>query len=178
MATLRDSVLELVKPLTAAQWQEAYDVVEYWCSGPTTVHPNIFPTATAFYNSDCAPNTMILWDKEHSKVAGVVILDPFIDARTVCLSIFTRRCYWGNITLYKELIKGIHILFDDIRFYRLECETLKTNAPAKKLLERLGFRCEGEKRGAWFIKNQPKTTCLYSLIKPDWFQRTKELTNG
>lgn len=59
---------------------------------------------------------------------------------------------------------------------RISALTDAENAPCRRMLEKLGFRCEGVMRRATFRDGRRRDLALYGLLREEWEQRKGEHT--
>jgi RimJ/RimL family protein N-acetyltransferase len=80
----------------------------------------------------------------------------------------TRKA-WGSRLVDQAGQRLIQYAFDTCpNLTRITMTTIHTNAPAKALAKRLGFRYEGCLRDAITIKDVPSNMALFGLTRRDW----------
>lgn len=87
-----------------------------------------------------------------------------------CGTAFTRS-FWGDPRILEACQMVIRDLFEQNGLFRLEARAFNFNSPCKSLLERLGFRKEGDLRGSLTVKGKPRTQTVYSILRPEYFNR-------
>ncbi|MGO4665747.1 GNAT family N-acetyltransferase [Bosea sp. 2YAB26] len=67
-----------------------------------------------------------------------------------------------------EAVRGaVRFAFSDLGLHRVEAACLPGNEPSRRLLERVGFRCEGEARAYLRINGNWADHLLYAMISTD-----------
>jgi ribosomal-protein-alanine N-acetyltransferase len=62
---------------------------------------------------------------------------------------------------------AVRFAFSDLGLHRVEAACLPGNEPSRRLLERVGFRCEGEARAYLRINGNWADHLLYAMISTD-----------
>lgn len=71
----------------------------------------------------------------------------------------------------EALAAVVAALFEQHGMHRVFAEADDRNAPVKRLLERLGFRCEARLVEADWFKGEWSTLCVYALLDREWQPR-------
>jgi [ribosomal protein S5]-alanine N-acetyltransferase len=78
------------------------------------------------------------------------------------------RPYWGHSYAFEAAWEIIGFSFRNLPIHRLYAETIKENARARRLAERLGMRLEGKLLHTRLIEGQWYGTAVYALLKDEW----------
>jgi len=76
--------------------------------------------------------------------------------------------YWSRGYASEALTAVISFGFDHLGFHRIYAETLSDNMSAKKVLQRLGLRLEGELSQNQYIKGLWRNTLVFGILKEEW----------
>ena len=77
--------------------------------------------------------------------------------------------FWGDGRITVVCKDVIAYVFETVGIFRLEARTMQSNKRARAFIERLGFKLEANLRGRLSVKGQPRTECVYSIIRPEYF---------
>jgi ribosomal-protein-alanine N-acetyltransferase len=78
------------------------------------------------------------------------------------------RAYWGRGLMAEALGAMLGFGFARMGLHRVEAEVMPENRASARLLERLGFRCEGTLRGRGFWKGSHHNLALFALLRDEW----------
>ena len=81
------------------------------------------------------------------------------------------RAHWGRGVMFEALGALLGHAFGPMGLRRIEAEVNPANTASVRLLERLGFTCEGLLRQRWVTKEAPCTPYdvrLYGLLRSEW----------
>jgi RimJ/RimL family protein N-acetyltransferase len=67
-----------------------------------------------------------------------------------------------------EALRGMVDCLFAAGFHRIECEVYEFNTASLRVLEKIGFRCEGVKRDAHFEGDQYHDVRCWGLLESDW----------
>lgn len=67
---------------------------------------------------------------------------------------------------FEALYTGIQIMFDDLKLHRIEANVMPENTASVRLLDALGFSCEGLVKEYALIRGSWRDHLRYSLIAP------------
>jgi len=97
--------------------------------------------------------------------AARVEIDPPATAK-VGVTLAPSRQSKGLAT--EALAAVVTALFEQHGIHRVFAEADDRNAPVKRLLERLGFRCEARLIDADWFKGEWSTLCVYAILDREW----------
>ena len=97
--------------------------------------------------------------------AARVEIDPPVTAE-VGVTLAPSRQSKGLAT--EALAAVVTALFEQHGIHRVFAEADDRNAPVKRLLERLGFRCEARLIDADWFKGEWSTLCVYAILDREW----------
>jgi RimJ/RimL family protein N-acetyltransferase len=100
-----------------------------------------------------------------------VAIDPPATAE-VGVTLATSRQGKGLAT--EALAAVVTALFEQQSMHRVFAEADDRNAPVKRLLERLGFRCEARLVEADWFKGEWSTLCVYAMLDREWQGRRND----
>lgn len=81
------------------------------------------------------------------------------------------QAHWGNGYMAELLPVLLRFAFSQMRLHRLTADTDPNNQPSIRLLERLGFRCEGYFREHHLVQGEPQDSIMYGLLHSEWVGR-------
>ncbi len=84
--------------------------------------------------------------------------------------------YRGKGYAGEALALLLDYLFAGYPVERVSAYTDAENVPSRRLLERLGFACEGTMRLAMFRHGAWHDVCIYGILRREWVGRTQETT--
>lgn len=67
----------------------------------------------------------------------------------------------------EALQKGIDVMFREVKLHRIVANVMPSNEPSIRLLERLGFSCEGLERQSALIRGTWQDHARYALLNPN-----------
>ncbi len=68
---------------------------------------------------------------------------------------------------FEALDKGIDIMFRDVKLHRIVASVMPSNHPSVRLLQNLGFSCEGMERQSALIRGKWQDHARYALLNPN-----------
>ena len=83
------------------------------------------------------------------------------------------RKYWRKGIMVEALNALIDWAFLEMGLNRIEACPMKINTPSIGILEKLGFRYEGNLRERIYFKGKFEDQLYYSILKSDWETRNK-----
>jgi ribosomal-protein-alanine N-acetyltransferase len=78
------------------------------------------------------------------------------------------RSAWGQGFMTEALQAVLRYGFDTLEINRVEALVLPGNVQSMRVLEKLGFQAEGNRRGYGYWKNQFWDLYCFSLLRSDW----------
>lgn len=78
------------------------------------------------------------------------------------------REHWRKGIMTRVLNNIIIFGFKEMDLLRIEARTMINNIPSQKVLEKVGFKCEGIQRNYRVIRNTPVDVVLYGLTPSDF----------
>lgn len=79
-----------------------------------------------------------------------------------------RRSAWGQGYAAEALSGVIDQAFGPLDLNRLEADVDPRNDASARLLQRLGFRCEGLLRQRWIVAGEICDSACYGLLRSEW----------
>jgi [ribosomal protein S5]-alanine N-acetyltransferase len=76
--------------------------------------------------------------------------------------------YWGQGYMHEAMDALLAHCFGTLDTHRVEAEIEPDNRLSIRLAERLGFRCEGLLRDRMSVAGEPRSICMYALLRPEW----------
>lgn len=101
-------------------------------------------------------------------IGGVTLWN--LDLESFCgeLGYELHRNYWRQGISSEAISAVLDYGFHEMGLNRIEACPLEENSPSKKLLEKFGFRCEGNHRQRIYFDGEFKDQLYYSLLKDEW----------
>ena len=108
-------------------------------------------------------------DKRGGKLIGGFTIWN-IDLESFCgeLGYELHRSYWGQGIATEALQSILEYVFLEMGMNRIEACPLDENTPSKRLLEKFGFRYEGNLRQRIYFDGSFHDQLYYSLLKSEW----------
>jgi len=78
------------------------------------------------------------------------------------------RAHWGQGLMFEALDALLTQAFRGLGLRRIEAEVNPENTASARLLERLGFTCEGLLRQRWVAKGAIHDVKVYGLLRDEW----------
>ena len=78
------------------------------------------------------------------------------------------RAHWGQGVMFEALQALLTLAFGGLGLRRIEAEVNPANTASTRLLDRLGFTCEGLLRQRWFAKGVAHDVNVYGLLHNEW----------
>jgi ribosomal-protein-alanine N-acetyltransferase len=79
-----------------------------------------------------------------------------------------RRDCWGQGYASEAAGLMLDFAFSTVGLHRVQAACGPDNAPSRALLERLGFRCEGQMRDHVFTNGAWRDSLLYAVLEHEW----------
>lgn len=76
--------------------------------------------------------------------------------------------YWGRGYMHEATCALLAHCFGALQTHRVEAEIEPDNWRSIRLAERLGFRREGLLRDRMSVAGEPRSACMYALLRPEW----------
>jgi ribosomal-protein-alanine N-acetyltransferase len=76
--------------------------------------------------------------------------------------------HWGKGLMPEALTAMIRFGFERMELHRVEANITPANTASRRVLEKLGFVCEGVKRENWFHDGRYTDTAHYGLLRSDF----------
>lgn len=99
------------------------------------------------------------------------------EPRHATIGITVARAYQGRGLATEGLSCLFDHLFTKTDLQRIVADTDPENVPAWTLLERLGMRREGHRRGSLWFKGRWADEYLYGIRREEWIQKRKSATS-
>jgi RimJ/RimL family protein N-acetyltransferase len=119
--------------------------------------------------------TLFQWGiarREDDLVIGTCTLYRIeLEHRRAELGYIVRRDHWGRGLAGEALTALLNHAFDTMRLHRLEADIDPRNAASVRLVERLGFKWEGQLRERYFVAGDIQDSAMYGLLAPEWKNR-------
>jgi ribosomal-protein-alanine N-acetyltransferase len=79
---------------------------------------------------------------------------------------------WQHQGIMREAVPALlNHCFEQLDTHRIEARIEAENTPSVALAEWLGFQREGLMRDWMFVEGEPRSPCLYALLRHDWDPR-------
>lgn len=93
-----------------------------------------------------------------------------LDLKSSCgeLGYEMNRAYWGRGIMHEALARVVDWAFAEMGLNRIEACPLSINTPSRNILEKLGFRLEGNLRERIYFNGNYEDQVYYSLLKREW----------
>lgn len=78
------------------------------------------------------------------------------------------REYWGKGIMTRVLMNILIFGYKEMDLYRIEARTMLENKASQRVLEKAGFKHEGNQMGYRIIRDEPTNVMLYGLTRPDF----------
>jgi RimJ/RimL family protein N-acetyltransferase len=89
---------------------------------------------------------------------------------TAEIGVTLARASQGRGLATEALTAVLAELFERHGLHRVFAEVDDRNTPVRRLLERLGFRCEARQVEADWFKGEWSTLCLYAMLNREWHE--------
>jgi ribosomal-protein-alanine N-acetyltransferase len=124
--------------------------------------------AIAAYESLDSPIWAVDYKLENKVVGGCSMRNWERASGRVEIAYALSRRYWQRGIMTEALQALLDLGFERMGLNRVEAHTMPLNVASSRLLEKLGFRCEGIMRQREFFKGAYQDLALYSLLASDW----------
>lgn len=165
----------LMRPQTVADAEalhEAYadaGLMTWWSSGPhATLEETRAYLAAADMPTDWRGWVMI--DRADAAVIGTLAAHERRPQVAELGYLVTRR-WWGRGYAREGVTRLIDLLLGEEGYRRVLADTDPENAASNRLLERLGFTCEGRLRAEWDTHIGVRDSLIWGLLRQEWFDR-------
>jgi RimJ/RimL family protein N-acetyltransferase len=150
------------------------DVVRYWSSGAWTDHAQAREWIAKTLD-DYRAGTGLRFGVALAgtgELIGNVSLHRFVDQSRRCeLGYAFAKAHWGKGYATEALAALLDYGFRELDLNRVEADIDPRNAGSARVLERLGFRKEGDLPERWIVHGETADTALYGLLKRYWDAR-------
>lgn len=110
--------------------------------------------------------TLRLRDKP--EFVGVITLENCVALHRTCdLGYWLTPSLTGNGYMTEAAARLLMFAFEEVGFHRVRCAAAAENVKSQAVIERLGFKKEGEARDAEFVAGRWVTHYVYSLLSSD-----------
>ncbi len=111
----------------------------------------------------------VICDTASGQVLGSCLLFRFDEGSArVELGYVLGRAHWGQGVMFEALQALLGQAFGSLGLRRIEAEVNPANIASARLLERLGFACEGLLRKRWVAKGATCDVNFYGLLRDEW----------
>jgi len=76
--------------------------------------------------------------------------------------------HWGQGYATEAARAMVRFGFGEVGLHRISAQCLAENAASRRVLEKLGLRCEGQLRENAWIKGRWRDTLLYGILEQEW----------
>jgi len=168
-------ILRKPRPEDADAFYAVYsnqEAMRYWSTPP---HVDIKETNKVIENSIRGWETKDYYDfsielTEDNQVIGKAALHNIHkSSRRAEVGYLLSPDYWGQGYMKEAMTALIEHAFETLELRRLEADIDPENAASRLLLERLGFRKEGELKERWEIGGKITDSHLFGLLARDWW---------
>jgi RimJ/RimL family protein N-acetyltransferase len=150
------------------------EVVRYW-SSPALADLAAAERLAAEIHALFVSRTLFQWGvawRDTGDVVGTCTLASLDEAhRRAEVGFAFRRDTWGRGVGREALEVLIRFSFETLHLHRLEADVDPDNARALRLLERLGFRREGQLRERWQLPGGPRDGVMLGLLRREFDPR-------
>lgn len=149
------------------------EAMKYWSTPP---HTDVEETARVLNNSIQGWHAKEYYEfsierAPDNRVIGKAVLHSIHKgSRRAEVGYLLDPDYWGQGMMKEALTALIGHAFGALELRRLEADIDPDNSASRALLERLGFRKEGELKERWEIGGRISDSRLYGLLAKDWKQ--------
>jgi RimJ/RimL family protein N-acetyltransferase len=150
------------------------EVARYWSSPPVAdlaAAGRLVDEIHALF----AARTLFQWGvswRDSGDLIGTCTLASLDEAhRRAEVGFAFRRDTWGRGVGREALEVLIRFSFETLHLHRLEADVDPDNARALRLLERLGFRREGQLRERWQLPGGPRDGVMLGLLRREFDPR-------
>ncbi len=111
----------------------------------------------------------VICDTASGQVIGSCLLFRFDEGSARAeLGYVLSRAHWGQGLMLEALHALLAQAFGGLGLRRIEAEVNPANTASARLLERLGFTCEGVLRQRWVAKGATYDVNFYGLLRDEW----------
>lgn len=113
----------------------------------------------------------IIWSKGNGILGEVVLMDIDDEYKSCSfrIAIFNKENFNKGIG-YKATKEALKVAFNEMNLHRVELEVFDYNPRAKAMYEKVGFKEEGIKRDALYIKNDFHNVYIMSILKKEFVE--------
>jgi ribosomal-protein-alanine N-acetyltransferase len=120
---------------------------------------------------ECTPSYYRIWavaDVEDDRCLGLVNYhDGHIRSKRVAIGYITNPARQGHGIATEAVSAMLNYCFDEIGLHRVQAFIHPDNAASRRLVEKLGFRCEGLLRDNLRVGDVWRDDMLYALLETD-----------
>jgi ribosomal-protein-alanine N-acetyltransferase len=110
----------------------------------------------------------LVFRPENRVVGGCALRNFARDARRIEVAYALGERYWRRGLMTEALGLLLNFCFTRLELNRVEAMVLRENAASCRLLEKLGFRCEGVMRQRDFFKGMHHDMAMYAVLASEW----------
>ena len=111
----------------------------------------------------------VVCDSASGQVLGSCLLFRFDEGSARAeLGYVLGRAHWGHGLMFEALGALLGHAFSAMGLRRIEAEVNPANTASVRLLERLGFTCEGVLRKRWVANGVAYDVNVYGLLRGEW----------
>jgi [ribosomal protein S5]-alanine N-acetyltransferase len=111
----------------------------------------------------------VICDTASGQVLGSCLLFRFDEGSARAeLGYVLGRAHWGRGLMFEALQALLAQAYGSLGLRRIEAEVNPANTASARLLERLGFTCEGLLRKRWVAKGATYDVNVYGLLRDEW----------
>ncbi|MDN7242411.1 GNAT family protein [Planococcus sp. N028] len=113
--------------------------------------------------------------KENGRFAGTIGLNNLnIHGKKAEVGYELHPDYWGKGLIREANEAVMEYAFTELDLFRIGAVTFPDNTASSSLLKKLGFMEEGRLRGYLYQRHQSHDALVFSLLKPEWLERTSK----
>ena len=105
---------------------------------------------------------------ENKVIGGLALRNLDLASRRIEIAYALVQRYWRQGIMTEAIRLLLDLCFARLELNRVEASVLAENAASCRMLEGLGFRCEGIMRQRDFIKGALRDMATYALLGKDW----------
>ena len=151
------------------------EVMRYWDHGPMTK-----PSDAADYVEQIREGLLrrhlFQWGVSDSSLGRIVgtctLLNVSAAHQRGEIGFAVARADWGRGIAMEAVSALVAFAFGELQLHRLEADVDPRNDRSLRLLERLGFRREGNLRERYFVGGERQDAVMLGLLRPEWIELT------
>lgn len=168
--------------LRLAEPQDLPEVLRYWRENGSRYSPAL-PSALlteayweerilqAFRELQAGTTCKLyVFERERPRIAGTITFTDITRG-------FQHQCalgyglsgeHEGRGLMTEAASRAIELVFDELKLHRIEATYRESNLRSARLLDRLGFQCEGLLRDAMWVDGRWESQILAARLNPSW----------